>query len=187
MAVWCTTLPAAMHHLCGRSAPFRRWRCTIIRGQVALLGRHMHDPSQTGIFTPIHILHVVHRNQILAIVLMGPVIALHTGIHPIPQSFAGQQGSVLLDIQVALEAGTSLLAGKTVCLPVAVVGFLSRLGNEIEPAVITTGNALSILMKVQGELQSQKSKDGMGGIDLDRKSTRLNSSHSEESRMPSSA
>ena len=42
MAVWCTTLPAAMHHLCGRSAPFRRWRCTIIRGQVALLGRHMH-------------------------------------------------------------------------------------------------------------------------------------------------
>ena len=26
----------------GRSAPFRRWRCTIIRGQVALLGRHMH-------------------------------------------------------------------------------------------------------------------------------------------------
>ena len=42
MAVWCTTLPAAMHHLCGSSAPFRRWRCTIIRGQVALLGRHMH-------------------------------------------------------------------------------------------------------------------------------------------------
>lgn len=41
MAVWCTTLPAAMHHLCGSSAPFRRWRCTIIRGQAALLGRHM--------------------------------------------------------------------------------------------------------------------------------------------------
>lgn len=41
MAVWCTTLPAAMHHLCGSSAPFRRWRCTIICGQVALLGRHM--------------------------------------------------------------------------------------------------------------------------------------------------
>lgn len=34
-------LPAAMHHLCGSSAPFRRWRCTIIRGQAALLGRHM--------------------------------------------------------------------------------------------------------------------------------------------------
>ena len=41
MAVWCTTLPVAMHHLCGSSAPFRRWRCTIIRGQAALLGRHM--------------------------------------------------------------------------------------------------------------------------------------------------
>ena len=43
MAVWCTTLPVAMHHLCGSSAPFRRWRCTIIRGQAALLGRHMQD------------------------------------------------------------------------------------------------------------------------------------------------
>lgn len=45
MAVWCTTLPAAMHHLCGSSAPFRRWRCTIIRGQVALLGRHMQQET----------------------------------------------------------------------------------------------------------------------------------------------
>ena len=30
-------------------------------------------------------------------------------------------------------------------------------------------------------------KDGSGTIDLDRKSTRLNSSHSQQSRMPSSA
>ena len=41
MAARCTTPAAAMHHLCGSSAPFRRWRCTIIRGQVALLERHM--------------------------------------------------------------------------------------------------------------------------------------------------
>lgn len=41
MAVWCTTLPAAMHHLCGSTAPCKRWRCTIIRGQAALLERHM--------------------------------------------------------------------------------------------------------------------------------------------------
>lgn len=48
MAVWCTTLPAAMHHLCGSSAPFRRWRCTIIRGQAALLGRHMQEAEENG-------------------------------------------------------------------------------------------------------------------------------------------
>ena len=39
MAARCTTPPAAMHHLCGSSAPFRRWRCTIICGQVALFER----------------------------------------------------------------------------------------------------------------------------------------------------
>ena len=42
MAVRCTTPAAAMHHFCGMGAPFQRWRCTIICGQAALLGRHMH-------------------------------------------------------------------------------------------------------------------------------------------------
>ena len=41
MAARCTTPAAAMHHFRGMGAPFRRWRCTIICGQVALLGRHM--------------------------------------------------------------------------------------------------------------------------------------------------
>ena len=48
-------MAAPVHHASGRHAPFRRngapfqrWRCTIIRGQVALLGRHMHGID--GIF-----------------------------------------------------------------------------------------------------------------------------------------
>ena len=46
MAARCTTPAAAMHHLRGSSAPFQRWPCTIICGQVALLGRHMQEQDE---------------------------------------------------------------------------------------------------------------------------------------------
>ena len=39
MAARCTTPAAAMHHFGGMGAPFQRWLCTIICGQVALFER----------------------------------------------------------------------------------------------------------------------------------------------------
>ena len=43
MAARCTTPAAAMHHFGGMGAPFQRWLCTIICGQVALFERRTHE------------------------------------------------------------------------------------------------------------------------------------------------
>ena len=43
MAARCTTPAAAMHHFGGMGAPFQRWLCTIICGQVALFERRTHQ------------------------------------------------------------------------------------------------------------------------------------------------
>ena len=47
MAARCTTPAAAMHHFGGMGAPFQRWLCTIICGQVALFERRTHEDGAT--------------------------------------------------------------------------------------------------------------------------------------------
>ena len=62
MAVWCTMLPAAMHHFCGMGAPWRRCRtsgegvcfarsgCRTTNGQGVVLARRTQPPA--GIVAP---------------------------------------------------------------------------------------------------------------------------------------
>ena len=48
MAARCTTPAAAMHHFGGMGAPFQRWLCTIICGQVALFERRTQTRIRTN-------------------------------------------------------------------------------------------------------------------------------------------
>ena len=67
MAARCTTPAAAMHHFGGMGAPFQRWLCTIICGQVALFERRTHFAAKflekafsAGVrFTPEQVLEMV--------------------------------------------------------------------------------------------------------------------------------
>ena len=68
-----------------------------------------------------------------------------------------------------------LIVDDSATMRMIVIKSLRQAGFE-SANVIEAGGAKEALQKIAA-----------GGIDLDRKSTRLNSSHSQQSRMPSSA
>ena len=86
-----------------------------------------------------------------------------------------------------MDEGPALIIKRKVNGPNGMVRPAPRLMNADKQEVTTAvGNGSKI--KVQYNEYSGEGKFGpYQGLDLDRKSTRLNSSHSQQSRMPSSA
>ena len=101
--------------------------------------------------------------------------------------------------RIVIKIGSSSLTGKageqldpsTVDLLVDSVAHLTKSGKEVlivSSGAIATGLAPLGLTKRPSDLATQQAAAAVGqGLLIDRKSTRLNSSHVSESRMPSSA
>jgi len=66
---------------------------------------------------------------------------------------------------VALEPGTSLLAGETIYDAVTVTGGALRPGDEVAPAVFTPGDTLFGLAEVKSQLQKGKAEKTVSGED----------------------
>ena len=88
-------------------------------------------------------------------------------------------------------SGRSILDGETIITPNRALQGEPNVGVDIYISTSSAGGGLQ--MMVTGVVQNmtgesaQRAALGAGAIVIDRKSTRLNSSHSSPSRMPSSA
>jgi hypothetical protein len=89
---------------------------------------------------------------------------------------------------VPVEAGLPPYFGKAPLTP-AERELYGRLREAMPECVVLAQVALSSLVGVreQGNWRQWFNRISQKSVDLDRKSTRLNSSHNSESRMPSSA
>lgn len=100
MAARCATPPVAMHHLCGSSAPFRRWRCTIIRGQAALLRRRTQFDFYLQSHYDVYLLRLVNSTE-----KIGEICpAGKDGIIYIICRFPMQKATLSEDIETVLRA-----------------------------------------------------------------------------------
>ena len=92
-------------------------------------------------------------------------------------------------VAVGVQATTVAVAGVVLPFALGTAGLVFLFHVPLIPAVFAgaamTATSIGITASVFGELKWLKRKEGQ--IVIDRKSTRLNSSHSSVSRMPSSA
>ena len=115
-------------------------------------------PGQASVLTPDLVLFVVHGDQSITLIRRGILPAQESGVHSVPQLVADLECAVLVLHQVPFKPRAPLFAGKPIRHPVTVPGDFFRLGDEPAPAVVAPGNALLVLLEVEGQLQHPQSK-----------------------------
>ena len=123
---------------------------------------------------------------ICPIVLLIIFLVLYMVYKSIREAFFG-----FITIPFALVGGVYIIYFYNVNLSVAVaVGFIALFGIAVQTSifmVIYLHEAMNELVTLKGNSRETISNDDLREYVLDRKSTRLNSSHIQKSRMPSSA
>ena len=134
---------------------------------------------------------------VIALAVAMMVLAATTGSGPTPRPAHAQGVSSCLapvDVMLVLDSSDSLSNGDVANLQVAAHSFVDTLmpdGSSLARIGVvdydTTVQSVLGLTGVAGVATIDGAIDSVGHTGVDRKSTRLNSSHKSQSRMPSSA